>query len=51
MEGCGKLDLILELNLEQKEVINSIYNISMDKIKIVGGGYDGDIFNRIEKYF
>lgn len=44
LEGCGQLELILSLSKEQKDLINNVYNISKDKIKVIGGGYDGEVF-------
>lgn len=42
--GCGKLDLVFSLSQEQKELINRLYYISKEKIVVIGGGYNSDIF-------
>lgn len=44
LNGCRKLDLILSLSEEQRQLINKVYGISNDKIIVMGGGYKGDIF-------
>ena len=44
LTGCGELDIVLSLSEEQKKDIHNIYNISKDKIKIIGGGYSTDLF-------
>lgn len=42
--GCRKLDFVFSLNEEQKNIINKEYNISKEKIKVIGGGYSGEVF-------
>lgn len=44
-EGCGKLNRILSLNRVQKEEISNLYGIPRDRITVIGGGFDTDIFN------
>ncbi len=44
VEGCGQVDLILSLNQEQREIIHNLYSIPKEKIAIIGGGYNDDIF-------
>ncbi|HCO19473.1 MAG TPA: glycosyl transferase family 1, partial [Tissierellales bacterium] len=44
-EGCGKLSRILSLNRVQKEEISNLYGIPKDRITVIGGGFDTDIFN------
>lgn len=44
IEGNRKLDLVLALNEEEKNRINKIYKIDKDKILVIGGGYNEDIF-------
>lgn len=44
LEGCGPIDLVLALNDKQKEIIHNIYSIPMEKIVIIGGGYNEDVF-------
>lgn len=46
-EGCGKLSRILSLNQIQKEEISNLYSIPKDRITVIGGGFDTDIFNPI----
>lgn len=46
-EGCGKLSRILSLNQIQKEEISNLYGIPRDRITVIGGGFDTDIFNPI----
>lgn len=41
----SRLDVILALNESQKERITDIYGVSEDKIKIIGTGYNGLLFN------
>lgn len=44
LEGCKKLDLVFSLNEEQRQSINNIYSIPIDRIINIGGGYSGDFF-------
>lgn len=44
IKGNRKLDLVLALNEEQKNNIMKIYNIPEEKIIIIGGGYNSEIF-------
>lgn len=46
-EGCGKLSRILSLNQIQKEEIQNLYSIPKDRITVIGGGFDTDIFNTL----
>lgn len=46
-EGCSKLSRILALNQIQKEEISNLYGIPKDRITVIGGGFDTDIFNPI----
>lgn len=46
-EGCGKLSRILSLNQIQKEEISNLYSIPKDRITVIGGGFDTDIFNTL----
>lgn len=46
-EGCSKLSRILSLNQIQKEEISNLYGIPRDRITVIGGGFDTDIFNPI----
>lgn len=44
LEGCGQVDIVLSLNPQQKELIHNIYSIPKDRIAIIGGGYNDEIF-------
>ena len=44
LSGCENLDLVFSLNTEQKFLINKAYNIPNNKIIVVGGGYNEEIF-------
>ena len=44
LKGCEQLDLVLALSEQQKIMINQLYNISLEKIKVIGGGYNGEVF-------
>ncbi len=46
---CRQLDRIIALTNDQKTDIISLYDISPDKISVIGGGYDEKIFNRVPK--
>lgn len=46
-EGCSKLSRVLSLNQIQKEEISNLYSIPKEKITVIGGGFDTDIFNPI----
>lgn len=49
INGCKELDLILSLSDMQKMEIEELYNITSDKIKVVGGGYREEYFYRPEE--
>lgn len=51
LEGCSGIDNVLALNEFQKEKIVDIYRISREKISVVGGGFDSDIFYPSRKEF
>jgi glycosyltransferase involved in cell wall biosynthesis len=42
--GCKKVDTIFALHSDQKQKISRLYDIKIDRIKVVGSGYDSDIF-------
>jgi glycosyltransferase involved in cell wall biosynthesis len=44
LQGCQQLDVTLALSEQQKIMINQLYNISLDRIKVIGGGYNGEVF-------
>lgn len=44
INACQRLDKVFALNNQQKEKISSVYGIKSDKIVVVGGGYNKDIF-------
>lgn len=44
LSGCENLDMVFSLNMEQKYLINKTYNIPKNKIVVVGGGYNEEIF-------
>lgn len=44
LEGCGQVDIVFSLNHKQRELIHKVYSIPMEKIVIIGGGYNEDIF-------
>ncbi len=41
----SQIDLFLALHSDQKNRIVSIYNISEDKVKVIGSGYNDSLFN------
>jgi glycosyltransferase involved in cell wall biosynthesis len=41
---CRNLDKIIALTGDQKTEISSLYEIALEKIDVVGGGYDADMF-------
>lgn len=43
---CRRLDRIIALTTDQQTDINQLYGIPLDKIVVVGGGYDQTIFTR-----
>lgn len=44
LSNISKLDKIMVLHKEQKEEVLNLFNISDDKVSIVGSGYNEDIF-------
>jgi glycosyltransferase involved in cell wall biosynthesis len=44
INGCRKLDGIAALGAYQKNVIEKLYGISGDKVKVVGGGFANEVF-------
>ena len=46
---CRGLDRIIALTTDQQTEISRLYDISPDKIVVVGGGYDQTLFNRVPK--
>lgn len=48
-EGCGRLSRIFSLNQTQKEEIAKLYGIPLDRITVIGGGFDTEIFNPIDR--
>lgn len=42
--GCKKIDTIFALHSDQKQKISRLYDINLEKISVVGSGYDSDIF-------
>jgi len=44
IEGCRKVDIILALNLFQKQQIQRKFKIPENRIEITGTGYNSDIF-------
>lgn len=49
LEGCANLNRVLALSAPQKEEIQEIYGIPSDRISIVGGGYNSNLFTLQEK--
>lgn len=49
LSGCGQVDLVLALSHEQKNIIHNLYSIPMDRIIVLGGGYNDDIFYPLKK--
>lgn len=47
--GIKKIDWIFSLSPSQKEEIARLYKVDKSKIKVIGGGYNGDIFYYPEK--
>ena len=43
--NCRKLDLVLALNINQKDQISNLYGISKNKIRTIGAGFVKDIFH------
>ncbi|MFZ5571350.1 MAG: glycosyltransferase family 4 protein [Thermodesulfobacteriota bacterium] len=48
-EHCCRLDRIIALTTDHKKAINTVYDIPLDRIATIPGGYDDRIFNRIPK--
>jgi glycosyltransferase involved in cell wall biosynthesis len=46
---CLQIDRVLALSHEQKENIKTLYGIASNRIDIVGGGYDENMFSLQEK--
>lgn len=44
ISGCKEVDVVCALNRYQKEEIAKVYGIDENRIKIMGVGYDSDIF-------
>jgi glycosyltransferase involved in cell wall biosynthesis len=44
---CRHLDKIIALTTDQKRDIHRLYGIRLDKIDVVGGGYDQTMFSRV----
>lgn len=44
-EGIGLLDRVISTHREQAEQIQSLYHISMDRIRVLGSGFDDTLFN------
>lgn len=44
VSGCKELKVVFALNDIQRKTINSYYEIPIEHIKTIGGGYDSDIF-------
>lgn len=51
LEGCSGIDNVFALNEFQKEKIVDIYGIDREKISVIGGGFDSDIFYPSRKKF
>ncbi|MCF4151432.1 glycosyltransferase family 4 protein [Dethiosulfovibrio sp. F2B] len=49
LEGCANLNRVLALSAPQKEEIQEIYGIPSDRISVVGGGYNSNLFTLQEK--
>lgn len=49
LDGCRKIDHILALTQSQKNEISDTYNISLEKISVVGAGFDNSTFTFAEK--
>lgn len=45
-KGCVKLDHVSALTSSQRNDIAKLYKIDKNKISVVGGGFNSDIFNR-----
>jgi glycosyltransferase involved in cell wall biosynthesis len=43
---CRRIDKIIALSADQKEEIQQVYDIPMDAIAVIGGGYDDTLFTR-----
>lgn len=44
IEGCKNIEIAMALNDYEKKKIVENYSISIDKVVVIGGGYDSDIF-------
>lgn len=42
--NIGKLDMIMALHDDQREEISKVFNVSNEKIKVIGSGYNDKIF-------
>nr|WP_298877400.1 glycosyltransferase family 4 protein [uncultured Mogibacterium sp.] len=48
IDGMKQLDGVFALHEEQKSQISELYDISDDKIKVIGTGYNSQIFKMVE---
>jgi len=46
---CRSLDRIIALTFDQKRAVGRIFGIPLDKIVVIGGGYDDRMFTRARK--
>jgi glycosyltransferase involved in cell wall biosynthesis len=49
IKGCKKADKIIALSNSQKNKISETYNISKSKIKVIGSGFDENLFSYQKK--
>lgn len=48
VQGCSKLDKVLALSEAQKDEIAQIYDIEEDRITVIGGGFNSEVFYHSE---
>lgn len=46
---CSQLDRVLALSRAQKKTVGRLFNIDKEKIDIIGGGFDAELFFRQDK--
>jgi glycosyltransferase involved in cell wall biosynthesis len=49
LSDCRKIDRILSLGRDQTEMIADLYGIKKNRIDIVGGGFNAELFFRVDK--
>jgi glycosyltransferase involved in cell wall biosynthesis len=44
-DACRRIDVVMALSEAQKKEINRLYNLTPDKIRVIGAGYDDSLFH------